>query len=482
MSRSSLRARLRWLILGIIALVLLPLGLYSLRRTSNEVNELSDGRLAQSARTLQTLIDEIGLPALQRRNAEAGVVVPITARSTQELVLHGHTYESEVGFQVFDRQGRPLLVTANLATLPPPDGTQAGFTNLRFGAYRWRLFTLPPGPGGVVIRAAERYDSRRDISTALWIEHGLPPLIALPVLALLVGWAVRRGLRPLDALAEKLAARRPGTRDALDLEQAPRELEPVLDALNSQFTLLEEALERERRFSADVAHELRTPLASTMINLENAQAGRDAQETELALSGARESLAALARRVEQLLSLARLEASSRNDGHALIDLLAVARSAIEEMSSLIARSNAELDVALPDGALIVRGHEAALLALLRNLLENALRHVPEGGHVQLLVRREADAALLEVIDDGQGIPPERRAAVFARFHREASSRGEGYGLGLSIVQRAAQLHEATVELLDSPYGRGLRVVVRIPLHTGAWPRLCKVNAKPASLG
>jgi two-component system, OmpR family, sensor histidine kinase QseC len=298
---------------------------------------------------------------------------------------------------------------------------------------------------------------------ALWIEHGLPPLVALPVLALLVGWAVRRGLRPLDALAEKLAVRQPGSRDTLEVDDAPHELEPVLDALNGQFTLLEEALERERRFSADVAHELRTPLASTMINLENAQASRDSREADVALAGARESLAALARRVEQLLSLARLEASTRADQRSDLDLLAVARSVIEELSPLIGASSVELDVSLADGVLMVRGHEVALAALLRNLLENALRHVPDGGLVRLVIQREQAQAVIEVIDNGVGIPPERRAAVFARFHREAGHRGDGYGLGLSIVQRAAQMHEASIELLDSPYGQGLRVSVRIPL-------------------
>jgi len=465
-SRGSLRARLRWLILGVIALVLVPLGIYSMRRTINEVNELSDGRLAQSARTLQTLVDEIGLPALQRRSAEAGMVVPVAGKSRQEVVLHGHTYESEVGFQVFDRNGRPLMASGNMTVLPPPDAGHFGFQNVRLGRYRWRLFTLPPTQDGLVVRAAERYDSRRDITLALWVEHALAPLIALPVLALLVGWAVRRGLRPLDALAAKLAARTPGSRDTLDVAEAPRELEPVLDALNGQFTLLEEALERERRFSADVAHELRTPLASTMINLENAEASRDTREADVALSGARESLAALGRRIEQLLSLARLESSSRSDQHADVDLVTVAQTVIEELSPLIGDSDVELDVVLPAEALTVHGHEVALAALLRNLLENALRHVPDGGSVKLILQRERDEAVIDVIDNGEGIPPERRAAVFARFHREASSRGDGYGLGLSIVQRAAQMHDASIELLDSPFGQGLRVSVRMPLSRG----------------
>ncbi|WP_114240406.1 ATP-binding protein [Dyella sp. C9] len=469
MTATSLQGRLRWLILGVLALVLVPLGIFSLQRTIHEVAELSDGRLAQSARTLQVMIRNIGLPALQQHAGDQGVVVPITAKSMQELVLHGHTYESEVGFQVFDHDGRTLMATGNLGALPPPAAGQVGFTDVRLGRYRWRLFTLPPTPDGVVVRSAERYDSRRDITRALWMEHALPPLIALPVLALLVGWAVRRGLRPLDALAGQLARRRPGSHETLRIADAPRELEPVLAALNDQFDQLEDALERERRFSADVAHELRTPLASTMINLENAEASRDSREGDAALASARESLAALARRVEQLLSLARLESSSRKQRRTEVDLLAVARTVIEELSPLIADSDAELDVILPPGHLAVQGHEVALAALMRNLLENALRHVPDGGQVQLAIRAEGAAAVIDVVDNGEGIAPERRAAVFARFHREASSRGEGYGLGLSIVQRAAQLHDASIELLDSPLGRGLRVCVRIPLIDGRIP-------------
>ena len=474
MRATTLRERLRWLILGVIAVVLLPLGVYSFRRTLHEVSELSDGRLAQSARTLQVLIENAGLPALQGREAGHGVVVPITARSAQEHLLHGQTNESEVGFQVFDRQGQALLVTGNLTALPPPAADSVGFQDLRLGRYRWRMFTLPPDANGIVIRSAERYDSRSDITDALWLEHALPPLIALPVLALLVGWAVRRGLRPLDVLADRLSTRQPGGRDTLEIDDAPRELEPVLAALNDQFARLEDALERERRFSADVAHELRTPLASTMINLENAEASRDTHEADIALAGARQSLAALARRVEQLLSLARLETSSRSGHRAEVDLIAVATMVIEELSTVIGDTDVELDVSLVSERLPVWGYEVALAALLRNLLENALRHVPDGGWVQLSIHREGRRAVIDVIDNGEGIPPERREAVFARFHREASSRGEGYGLGLSIVQRAAQLHDATIELLDSPLGQGLRVHVRIPLAQAAL-----IDASPA---
>lgn len=459
----SLRARLRWLIVLVLVAVLLPLGLLSFQRTIREVDELSDGRLAQSARTLDVLVEHAGINSL-RGNAGQGMLVPIEPAHVRAMRLHGHTYESEVGFQVFDKTGRVVLATANLAALSPPQPGDADFRNVQQGGYMWRVFTLADQTDGVVIRTGERYDSRDDIMHALWLDHGLPLLIGLPLLALLVGWAVKRGLRPLEALTRALASRELGSRVPIALERTPQELQPVLDALNDRLERLADALERERRFSADVAHELRTPLASTMINLESAMATTDQAEAAASLTSAQHVVAGLARRIEQLLALARLESGAASGQHAAVDLVAVAIDVIEELAPVIAEGDVELSFVPSSEQVIVQGYEAALAALMRNLVENAMRHVPAGGQVQLSIEQGVQEVLLDVIDDGPGIPAEHRAQVFARFHREASSRGEGYGLGLSIVQRAAQLHGATIELLDSPFGNGLRVRVVIPLR------------------
>jgi two-component system sensor histidine kinase QseC len=200
-----------------------------------------------------------------------------------------------------------------------------------------------------------------------------------------------------------------------------------------------------------------------MINLENAMATTDPAELDVALGSAQHVIAGLARRIEQLLALARLVAGAAAGQRTRVELAAVATNVLEELAPVIAESGVELSVARLAPQLVVHGYEAALAALLRNLLENALRHVPAGGQVQLSIERGEQAALIDVVDDGPGIPAQRRASVFARFHREAGSRGDGFGLGLSIVQRAAQLHDASIELLDSPYGSGLRVRVTIPL-------------------
>ena len=461
MSAPSLRRRLRWTIIAVLAVVLVPLAALSFQRTLAEVDELSDGRLAQSARTLDTLVAHAGVDAL-RGKADEPVLVPVNPADNSQVTLYGRTYESEVGFQVFDGSGRMLLATANLATLLPPEPHETGFRDVRHAGYRWRVFTLATDAKGVTIRAAERYDSRHDITQALLLEHGLPLFVGIPFLALLVGLAVRRGLLPLSRLARLLGEREVGSHAPVVLSHAPQELEPVIDALNMQFVRMGEALERERRFSADVAHELRTPLASAMINLDTAVAGNRDRQADAALACAQECLVSLARRAEQLLVLARLESSQGQGRRAPVDLAHVAAEVIEELAPTIAQSGAELSVSRLDDDLWVQGDEAAMRVLLRNLVENALRHVPSGGQVQLTITRTGLDVLIDVADNGPGIPPERRADVFTRFHRERNSRGEGYGLGLSIVQRATQLHDASIQLLDSPLGQGLLVRVAIP--------------------
>ncbi|MET3653281.1 sensor histidine kinase [Dyella japonica] len=459
MKPTSLRGRLRWMIIALLLLFLLPLAFYSFRRTSSEMAVLSDARLAEAAHTIATLIRQAGV---QTFAGHEGLLVPVQKKGVLAAQGEVATHESEVGFQVFDRQGKLVLGTINLMTLPATPDDRSAYHDLKKQHHVWRVFNYVDPNSAYVIRVADRYDSREDIVHTLWLDHGLPFLFGLPVLALLVGWAVGRGLRPLASLTTALSAREPGSRERIVLPDAPRELRPVLNALNEQLDRQEDALERERRFSADVAHELRTPLASILLNLESAMETIDPDEIQDSLAGAHGSVATLGRRIEQLLALAKLEAGAASTRFEPVDLVDVAGGVVKELAPTIQRRGVELGFVLQDNRVLVQGYAPALVALLRNLLENSLRYVPAGGRIQLAVVQNRQEATLEVIDNGPGIPVERRHAVFARFHREAGSRGEGYGLGLSIVARAASLHRATIELLDSPFGRGLRVRVSIP--------------------
>ncbi|HEY9130412.1 MAG TPA: ATP-binding protein [Dyella sp.] len=464
MKTASLRTRLTWLIIAVLVIVLIPLGTISYRREQREMNQLLDGRLAQAGRTLGSLIaySRSSFPA----PATSGITLPNDVQRGSVVVsVHPHNYEPEVGFQAYDPSGKLIAATANLAVLTPPTEQERGFSDIYHDDHRWRLFTLK-NRFGLVIRIGERYDNRRDITRGLILEHSLPLLIGLPLLAILVSLAVKRGLRPLDLLTRLLAKRTPGSRRPISLERTPQEIKPLILTLNQQIERLEDAIEREHRFASDVAHELRTPLAATMIHLESAAIADNASEIEFTLKNAQRSLARLGRRIEQILAMARLEAGAASRQRMPLDLIAIVTEVIEELAPTIAEKEIALSLNHEEAELHVSGHEVALTAMLRNLIENALRYTPPCGQVDIAILRDHDKAVIDIADNGPGIPAERRLAVFQPFHRETESASQGFGLGLSIVQRAVQLHDGSIELLESPGGHGLLVRIRIEALPG----------------
>lgn len=457
MNPTRIGARLRWSI-GLLAVaVLIPMGWFAARRTLEDVNALCDARLAQAALGLSAMISQTGLAHLDL--AAAGQSLP-------DVPIAGHlgqtpTHEVEVGYQVVGTSGEVLLATENMQSLGSLPDTDGAFRDVHIDRRHWRLYTHKDAVQGITVTAGERYDSRRDVLRALWMEHALPLLLGIPLVVLAVRLSVSRALKPLDILARLLMGRSAGSSEAVILLGAPKEILPIVEALNGQFRRIGHALERERRFSADVAHELRTPLASTMINLDSAIIEGGRVDSTAALPEALASLQSLSRRTEQLLLLARLD-DADDMPRERVDLGAAACAVADELRSTALGEHAILEVTVPTLPLWLIAHGPALDALMRNLVENALHQVPDHGHVRISVKPGNATAVIEVSDDGPGIPADRREAVFERFHREATSLGDGFGLGLSIVQRAARLHGATVELLDVASGQGLLVRVTVP--------------------
>jgi two-component system sensor histidine kinase QseC len=455
MKRLSLRARLTWLNTSLMLFVLVPVGVIGYQHEAGAINELLDSRLAQAGRTVAALISHgARLPLLVERLADEG-------RTSKVVSVDIDNADPEVGYQAFDSAGAPIVVTVDFDAIPPPTDADLGFRTREFNGTQWRLFTVR-GSSGILVRIGERDDTRRDITRSLLLEHSVPLIIGLPLLALLLSFAVRQGLLPLQHLTNILSARSPGNRKPVVLKDATRELIPLIDTLNLQFERLEDALERERRFNADVAHELRTPLAAAMILLESAALMREPDAVGAAMANAQASLSRLARRVEQILALARLEMGAAIGVHEECDLVAILKSNIEEFAAQIADKDIAFGFLHDGSATVVSGHEASLTAMFRNLVENALRYAGHGGSVEIRLASDAESVVVDVCDDGPGIPADRRELVFARFHRENQERSDGYGLGLSIVRQAAQRHGAQILLSDPPSGTGLNVRVILP--------------------
>ena len=316
---------------------------------------------------------------------------------------------------------------------------------------------LPATPGAAALRAALAESIAR---------HLLHPLLfAVPGLAAAIWLAVGVGLAPLGRFAGEVERRAPDNLAPLALTRVPREVLPLQQALNALFARLRQSRELERRFTADAAHELRTPLAAIRTQAEVALNADDRAQARRALANVVSGAERATRLVEQLLTLARLDPQTALERPQPIGLRALARDAVAAQAPFAARRNIDLGL-LPGDERTVHGDPVLLAVLLRNLVDNAVRYTPPGGRVDLAVE-EAHAArggypLLRVTDSGPGIAPAAREQAFERFHRGPDSREEGSGLGLSIVRRIAELHRATLTLDDGPGGRGLTLRVGFP--------------------
>lgn len=294
-----------------------------------------------------------------------------------------------------------------------------------------------------------------------FLEALLTPLLyGLPLLGAWIWFATWRGLRPLDELAAELGRRAPEHLDPVEPAAAPREIRPLLDALNTLFGRVGQALDNERRFTADAAHELRTPLAAIAAQAKVAVRARDAAERDHALAQLTTSARRASHLVEQLLTLARLDPAAELPRGALrLDTLAAEVCADHGAAALEKEIALELDAPAP---VVVSGNAGMLRILLRNLIDNAVRYTPSGGKVGVGVTATFGAVLLTVSDSGPGIPADQRANALRRLHRLAGQEIEGSGLGLSIVARIAELHHARLELADGSGRSGLCVRLMFP--------------------
>ena len=368
---------------------------------------------------------------------------------------------SEIVTQIWDRDGVLVYWSQPGAGLPVP--VTEGYSDVVHDGRVWRVYTHVSGDHAVQV--AHALDERRELAAQAALRTLLPLALLIPFLGVLIWYAVGRGLRPLDAVSRAVAMRRPDAMSPLAETGLPRELQPLAASLNALLARLDEALAAQRRFTADAAHELRTPLAALALQAEVAERAPDAPARAAAMADLKAGVARASRLVEQLLTMARLEPEALSRNFSSVDLVALANDAIVARAPIAEARGIDLGCT-GTAAVPVRGDPASLATLLANLLDNALRYTAEGGRVDVAVAEESGRAVLSVTDTGPGIPVAERERVFERFHRgvhaDDAAPGTGSGLGLSIVRRIAEAHGATVTLGDGAGGKGLAVRVRFP--------------------
>lgn len=440
--QGSLRRRLVLLLVSGLLLIWLLAATLTALKTRHEVDELLDAHLVQSASLLLSRASE--------DSDEADI--------EHAPVLNRYAYK--LAFQIWEgEQLRLHSVNAPAQAL----GTQSqGFASSTVNGQTWRTFTAASQDRQYRVRVGEAQSARTDLARDMFLQLLSPLLLALPLLALLVWFAVARALRPLAELSESIAGQHAGNLHAVTLP-VPAELAPLVGRLNILLEQVASSFENERRFTSDAAHELRTPLAAVHTQLQVAQGAVTPEERSRAIAMALAAGERATRLVQQLLTLARLDHDTSQQQATAVPLRELVTTAFE----LIAEEAAARDIALAfetdnETGTVITGHRDLLLILLRNLLDNAVRYSPAHTTVTTVLQKTAGRSVLVVKDEGPGIAPENREAALQRFRRLDESGRQGSGLGLSIVERIASLHGASVSLQPGDGGRGLRVEIRFP--------------------
>ncbi len=453
----SIRKRILVRVLGLLLVSTLIMGWASHHDSTHEVEELFDAQLGQSARVL------IGLLGASQGQIPTEQLAQALLETSGEHPKLGHRYESKLAFQVRNAEGRVIARSFNVPPLTAADW-QPGFADLQQAQHQWRSYVLESPDSGLAVWVGERSDVRGELVDKIVRGTLVPDLLGIPLLVLLVWFAIGSGLKPLDELARLIRLREPNSLQPIVLSDLPQELEPVQAALNRMLEQLHQLLAREQRFIADAAHELRTPLAVLKIHAENAMQANEPAERDQALQHLRRGVERATRLISQMLTLARL-ADDQQRQRVPVALLQSCRDAVAELLPLALRRDQELEL-VSDGSLPeqVEMEPGSLGMLLQNLVGNAIQHTPDGGRILISLQQQADQLVLRVEDSGSGVAPADRERLLERFHTQGNSQGAG--LGLSIVQRICERHQGTLVLGDSALG-GLLVKITLPLERPA---------------
>ncbi len=328
--------------------------------------------------------------------------------------------------------------------------------------HQWRIVSLPDDASDHRIFVAQRDDLRNYLSREIGNHLFRLQLIIIPLIMVALGLGIWRGLRPLSRLRSQLASRRPGNLQPLSLQGVPSEVLPVVEAINDLLARLCRALESERAFTANAAHELRNPLAAVRNLGRIMSDAHDPEEIRRCGQLLERSMARMSELITQLLYLARLDTETPGEPNAECSLRKVVETAVSELFPKAMKRGMEIDYSsrLEAG---LRADSQLLTILVSNLLSNAIKYGREGGRITIRVRERNGNLLLQVLDDGPGVKPRQLARLFDRFYRTAKARqgAEGTGLGLAIVHRIAELYDAEVWAENREAG-GLKVTVRFP--------------------
>jgi len=440
-------------------LFLWPISIIVTHNVANTIaNQPYDQALAVNVRAIARLV--------KVEANQAKLNFPAPAR----LILRADE-DDTVYYQVIGLKGELLVGDKDIPPVTPPDSVEPDLVMFRDEQIAgedvrvaYQFLQPPDGARGrfVLLQVAETRNKRSTLASRVVTGVLLPQFAIIPIAVILVWLGLTRGIAPLNHLQSYIRRRRPSDLSPISVSGVPEEVRPLIIAFNDMMARLEENLQAQQRFIADAAHQMRTPLTGLRMQTDLALMETDPEQVHRSLKQISESAERASHLINQLLSLARAEASyEKIYAVERVDLENLLRTMLSDFVPRARQKHIDFGLETAEEALIIDGNPVLLAELLKNLIDNAIKYTPEGGCVT--VRTIAtDHAIVEVEDTGIGVPEADRERVFERFYRVLGSAESGSGLGLPIVREIAELHRAKVSLNPNPSGKGTIAQVVFP--------------------
>lgn len=368
-------------------------------------------------------------------------------------------YENKFAYQVFNGAGK-LLIKSSSAPDAPFSNHTLGFSSIVINQASWRVYALHDKALDYWLYVAEDESLREEITAEISAQIPFPALLISPFFFILTILCIRIALAPLKQLVVSINERDVDSLDTIELTTLPKELSPVVSSINALIVRLEDALTREKRLTADTAHELRTPLSVVLIHAQNALNNHSEQERSTALKALDKGVKRVARLLEQLLTLSKINPDTMPMSS--INLYQLTQQVSAELALKIIQKNQEISLHCDNKTQQVscKGNDFLLEILLRNLIENASQYTPEGGTIKLTIVNDDEHILLSVEDSGIGVSPTFYSKITERFYRQQQNQGQGAGLGLTLVNNITEYHQGSLKFQQSSLG-GLLVNITL---------------------
>lgn len=432
---SMRRQLLRWLLAGQLLAVILSAGL-TFFYVRAELAQLYDERLQILAYSVPASGEP--LPPLLKNLPD----------KDDDFVIQVWKTDGTLFVQINQQEGAPELAV---------DGYSTHFSS----AMAWRSFVLRRTDD--LVQVSQPYSDRLEGITDIALGAIAPATVLVIVLSGLAWFSVGLGLRPLQVLARALSQRKINTTAPIVVTDYPAEITPLIAALNDLFQRLNQALDAQRKFIADAAHALRTPLTAVQLQHQLLHRVTSDEEKQRVIEQIQSGIKRAIHLVHQLLTFSRMAPEDWQPSMAVVDLQALIKSVVAEQFPVAQLKNIDLGIRQSQRVNLM-GDKESLKIMLNNLLDNAIHYTPCGGRVDVALSQQNNIAQLDVEDNGPGIPPAERHQVFERFYRRPATRGQGNGLGLAIVAEIVQCHQGEIILTDAEHLTGLKVMVKLPLE------------------